>query len=81
VVSTTLKAGATSAANTLVGINVSSASRRRDTTEMRIKPSRPSPAMVVAWVAIFIALSGTGYAASEIARSSAARHKAPHNRR
>ena len=44
---------------------------------MSIRPSRPSPAMVVAWVAIFIALSGTGYAASEIARSSATKRKTP----
>lgn len=37
----------------------------------------PSPATVIASVALFVALGGTGYAASEIAHSAAKHKKAP----
>lgn len=49
---------------------------------MRFRPTLPSPAMTVALTALFVALGGTGYAATQLrasghAQSSARTHKKP----
>ena len=37
---------------------------------MRRRISRPSPALVISLVALFVALGGTGYAATQLAKNS-----------